>query len=60
MGSGISKNDKVLQQNQETNNNIVIDNRLPFLQFRELYTLKNYFKTVRRYEDTCAKQMFFQ
>lgn len=33
------------------------DNRLPFGQYRELFTLRNYWKTVQRNKDTCGKQM---
>lgn len=33
-----------------------VDTRLPY-NFRDLYTLKNYWKTVRRNEKDCAKVM---
>lgn len=35
-----------------------VDPRLPYANFRELFTLKNYWKTVRRNERDCAKMMF--
>lgn len=35
-----------------------VDPRLPYPNFRELFTLKNYWKTVRRNEHDCAKMMF--
>lgn len=31
-----------------------VDSRLPY-NFRDLYTLKNYWKTIRRNEKDCAK-----
>uniref|UniRef100_A0A915PMJ8 Globin family profile domain-containing protein n=1 Tax=Setaria digitata TaxID=48799 RepID=A0A915PMJ8_9BILA len=34
-----------------------VDSRLPYPNFRELFTLKNYWKTVRRNERDCAKIM---
>ncbi|VDK41887.1 unnamed protein product [Gongylonema pulchrum] len=34
-----------------------VDARLPYANFRELFTLKNYWKTVRRNERDCAKTM---
>lgn len=34
-----------------------VDSRLPY-NFRDLYTLKNYWKTVRRNEKDCAKSIF--
>uniref|UniRef100_A0A0K0FYQ4 Globin (inferred by orthology to a C. elegans protein) n=1 Tax=Strongyloides venezuelensis TaxID=75913 RepID=A0A0K0FYQ4_STRVS len=35
-----------------------VDIRLPFSQFRELYTLKNYWKVIRRTEKESGKSMF--
>ena len=35
-----------------------LDSRLPYPNFRELFTMKNYFKTVRRNEKECSKFMF--
>uniref|UniRef100_A0A0K0DH64 ABC transporter ATP-binding protein n=1 Tax=Angiostrongylus cantonensis TaxID=6313 RepID=A0A0K0DH64_ANGCA len=32
-----------------------VDSRLPYPNFRELFTLKNYWKTVRRSEKECGK-----
>uniref|UniRef100_A0A915DZB6 Globin family profile domain-containing protein n=1 Tax=Ditylenchus dipsaci TaxID=166011 RepID=A0A915DZB6_9BILA len=40
--------------------NVVVDKRLPFSQFRELFTMKNYWKTVRRNDKQCSKTMFFK
>lgn len=70
MGSGVSKSDDstlrrgtVAPACQSADNltlNMTVDNRLPFSQFRELYTLKNYFKTVRRNEKQCAKFMYYK
>lgn len=36
------------------------DPRLPYANFRELFTLKNYWKTIRRNDKDCAKTMFAQ
>ncbi|GMS80103.1 hypothetical protein PENTCL1PPCAC_2278, partial [Pristionchus entomophagus] len=33
------------------------DSRLPFSNFRELFTLKNYWKTVKRNDQQCGKTM---
>ncbi|VDK55689.1 unnamed protein product [Anisakis simplex] len=33
------------------------DPRLPYPNFRELFTLKNYWKTVRRNEKECGKMI---
>lgn len=35
-----------------------VDKRLPFQQFRDLYTLKNYWKTIQRNEKLCKKIIF--
>ncbi|CAI2355235.1 unnamed protein product [Caenorhabditis sp. 36 PRJEB53466] len=35
-----------------------LDTRLPYPNFRELFTMKNYWKTVRRNEKDCGKFMF--
>lgn len=34
-----------------------LDIRLPYPNFRELFTMKNYWKTVRRNEKDCGKYM---
>jgi hypothetical protein len=34
-----------------------VDSRLPFSNFKELFTLKNYWKTVRRNDAMCSKTM---
>uniref|UniRef100_A8NIL8 Uncharacterized protein n=1 Tax=Brugia malayi TaxID=6279 RepID=A8NIL8_BRUMA len=34
-----------------------VDPRLPYPNFRELFTLKNYWKTVRRNDRDCAKMI---
>lgn len=36
---------------------IKMDSRLPYTDFRELFTLKNYWKTVRRNDVICGKTM---
>lgn len=35
-----------------------VDPLLPYPNFRELFTLKNYWKTIRRNERDCAKIIF--
>uniref|UniRef100_A0A1I8B2H1 GLOBIN domain-containing protein n=1 Tax=Meloidogyne hapla TaxID=6305 RepID=A0A1I8B2H1_MELHA len=70
MGSGASKNTTIsttIANNHQANgttssgeNNkesVKVDSRLPFNEFRELFTLKNYWKTVRRNDSQCAKNM---
>uniref|UniRef100_A0A5S6QXB5 GLOBIN domain-containing protein n=1 Tax=Trichuris muris TaxID=70415 RepID=A0A5S6QXB5_TRIMR len=37
-----------------------LDKQLPFANYREWYNLKNFWKTVQRNKDTCAKLMFFK
>ena len=39
---------------------VKVDSRLPFNEFRELFTLKNYWKTVRRNDSICAKAMMYK
>ncbi|VDO93679.1 unnamed protein product [Heligmosomoides polygyrus] len=34
-----------------------VDSRLPYPNFRELFTLKNYWKTIRRTDKECGKTM---
>ncbi|VDM80294.1 unnamed protein product [Strongylus vulgaris] len=34
-----------------------VDSRLPYPNFRELFTLKNYWKTIRRNDKDCGKMM---
>ncbi|VDL70556.1 unnamed protein product [Nippostrongylus brasiliensis] len=34
-----------------------VDSRLPYPNFRELFTLKNYWKTIRRNEKDCGKML---
>ena len=36
------------------------DSRLPFANYRELYTMKNFWKAVKRKEGPCSKQMFYK
>lgn len=68
MGSGASKNGNlipasaVLQHPNESSKDgaatkVTVDSRLPFVEFRELFTLKNYWKTIRRNDQQCAKIM---
>ncbi|VDM96327.1 unnamed protein product [Thelazia callipaeda] len=44
--------------NNENDAQQKMDLRLPYQQFREIFTLKNYWKTIRRNERDCAKTMF--
>jgi hypothetical protein len=37
-----------------------VDSRLPFTNFKELFTLKNYWKTVRRNDQICAKTLMYK
>lgn len=66
MGCGGSKADTASEpNNQETaathgneaNASPTLDARLPFSNYREFFTLKNYFKSIRRAEADCAKNM---
>ena len=36
------------------------DSRLPYQQYRDLFTLRNYWKTVQRNQDQCASAMMFK
>lgn len=59
MGSGPSKGAPVRQAPDEADEAPPkVDTRLPFPQFRELFTLKNYWKTVRRNDKECGNAMF--
>ncbi|CAB3398910.1 unnamed protein product [Caenorhabditis bovis] len=61
MGSGASKASKaavVVEPEQPAAEAPQLDARLPYPNFRELFTLKNYWKTVRRNEKECGKTMF--
>lgn len=72
MGSGASKNNTSTtvanNNNQQLNNgttssekeSVKVDSRLPFNEFRELFTLKNYWKTIRRNDSLCAKNMLYK
>uniref|UniRef100_A0A915PGG8 GLOBIN domain-containing protein n=1 Tax=Meloidogyne floridensis TaxID=298350 RepID=A0A915PGG8_9BILA len=67
MGSGASKNATSTtianNNNQQLNNgttssekeSVKVDSRLPFNEFRELFTLKNYWKTIRRNDKAKSK-----
>ncbi|VDM38824.1 unnamed protein product [Toxocara canis] len=60
MGSGSSAAappKKVEKPPAEESNEQKCDPRLPYPNFRELFTLKNYWKTVRRNEKDCGKTM---
>ncbi|VDP07371.1 unnamed protein product [Soboliphyme baturini] len=37
-----------------------IDKRLPFTNYREWYSLKNYWKTVQRNKEKCAKLLLYR
>jgi hypothetical protein len=39
---------------------VVLDSRLPYADFRELFTLKNYWKTVKRNDKSCGKCLLFK
>lgn len=38
----------------------MLDSRLPFGHYRELFTLRNYWKTVQRNKDACAKALLLR
>jgi hypothetical protein len=64
MGSGASKNGSpsvaIVPQSAAADEGALaqkVDNRLPFTNFKELFTLKNYWKTVRRNDTNCSKTM---
>lgn len=42
----------------ETGNAPKLDSRLPFSNYREAFTFKNYWKTIRRNEADCGKSLF--
>ncbi|CAL2044300.1 unnamed protein product [Caenorhabditis brenneri] len=62
MGSGASKapaeKAKPPEPPQPAAETPQLDIRLPYPNFRELFTMKNYWKTVRRNEKECGKFMF--
>ena len=67
MGSGASKPGTELEKTNGGPVNddpqpmdIAVDSRLPCSNFRELFTLKNYWKTIRRNEKVCSKSMYFR
>lgn len=39
---------------------IKIDDRLPYANFRELFTVKNYWKTISRRMEICSKIFLFK
>lgn len=39
--------------------NIQVDNRLPFTNYRDVFSLKNYWKSVRR-KESAGKDMFWK
>ncbi|CAD6186702.1 unnamed protein product [Caenorhabditis auriculariae] len=57
MGSGASKDVKKPPPPPEEEAPPQLDARLPYPNFRELFTLKNYWKTVRRNDKDCGKFM---
>lgn len=63
MGCGGSKTDTVSEPKNENNaagDNAVpnLDARLPYSNYREFYTFKNYWKTIKRNDAECGKNMF--
>ncbi|KAI1722816.1 globin domain-containing protein [Ditylenchus destructor] len=61
LNNGISKNHTNGDANGTTESNaVVVDRRLPYANFRELFNTKNYWKTVKRNEAQCAKMMFYK
>uniref|UniRef100_A0A914HD98 Globin family profile domain-containing protein n=1 Tax=Globodera rostochiensis TaxID=31243 RepID=A0A914HD98_GLORO len=66
MGTGASKNVgqavAIAQSlaDGEPQEKIKMDSRLPYTDFRELFTLKNYWKTVRRNDVACGKTMLYK
>ena len=38
----------------------MLDGRLPWATYRELFTLRNYWKTVQRNKDHCAKLLLWR
>lgn len=58
-GSGSKSAPKpVIEQNKTESKPPEVDKRLPFQDFRDLFTLKNYWKTVQRNEKICKKTIF--
>jgi hypothetical protein len=41
----------------EAGNAPTLDSRLPFANYREAFTFKNYWKTIRRNEAECGKNL---
>ncbi|KAE9548473.1 hypothetical protein FO519_008316 [Halicephalobus sp. NKZ332] len=59
MGTGGSKNiQKPINDFDGTSKPPEVDKRLPFGEFRDLYNLKNYWKTVQRNSKTCKLGLF--
>ena len=59
MGSGGSKNVQKPPSNTDgTSKPPDVDKRLPYTEFRDLYTLKNYWKTVQRNAKDCRVALF--
>ncbi|CDW57843.1 Globin [Trichuris trichiura] len=57
-GSGGQNNLATAQQQQSGVPQL--DKQLPFANYREWYNFKNFWKTVQRNKDNCAKLMFFK
>lgn len=66
MGCGTSNATNVVEPKNQLNGGATgggnsapkLDSRLPFENYREAYTLKNYWKTVKRSDVECGKYMF--
>ncbi|CAJ0582510.1 unnamed protein product, partial [Mesorhabditis spiculigera] len=61
MGSGSSSAKKAPPKEEkppEAEQPPQTDPRLPYANFREVFTLKNFWKTIRRNDKECAKKMF--
>jgi hypothetical protein len=63
MGCGGSKTETAPEPKNENNaaeTNAVpkLDSRLPFTNYRDFYSFKNYWKTIKRNDVECGKNMF--
>jgi len=63
MGNGAAKDQgpsSTVPNGDMSANPPIPDKRLPFDSFRELFTLKNYWKTIKRNQDSCSKTFFMK
>lgn len=61
MGGGNGKAiPKEIDENHGLKKPPEVDKRLPFVEFRDLYTLKNYWKTVQRNHKYCSNKLLFK